>query len=496
MFERERNRSISFAKLASDTGWAVASSAFLVLAGFLLNVLLGNSYGEDGLGVYTLVVTIYMLLSTIALLGIPISLTKYTAEHMHDPAIGAEFFSASLLMTALSTLAFGALLVTLRRPLSALFKTPELIEFLPIIACGFPFYGLNKVALGRLNGLCQMKLLAMGESLRYIFLVAITVVGIAWMGGGLASAIWAFPIAEMLLLPILVLATRMHRNLRVANLGKRCRAIRALGGQMVLARIIGETDARINTLVLAAFLTKAEVGIYSVAVLLSSGLDILPASLQKVTGPATAAMHAKEQSSAMEQMSQRTMLAACFLLTSAAILLVMFFPQIVALLYPTNPRFLLAETALIILVVGRVFRGIATSINLVFMSVNRPDVFFKVAIARLATNSMVTFLLVDALKMDGAALGNSAASLLAFALFTLLMAPIAGVRVDYKALLLMPLLGAVMTWGARLMPDSVPFLIARAFLWACFVLVAMRTWHLDSYMARLYQLAARRGSTE
>jgi O-antigen/teichoic acid export membrane protein len=476
----------SFRRLVADTAWSLVSSVFLVIAGIVLNLALGNLLGEGGLGVYTLAAAIFMVTCTLSMIGVPIALTKYTAEFVSQPEIGAQFYTASLLLILVSGGACGALLLALHQVLATVFGMPELVQLLPVLALGVPFYGLNKAGLARLNGLRQMRRLAVAEAMRFVVLILLTLIWNGWLKGGLVAAVWILSLTEILMLPIVSVFARASRNLSATNLGQRCRMLGWFGGQTVLARIITELGNRLSVLLLGALLAKEQVGIYSVAALLASGLSLLPQALNKVTGPATAEMYATGQVSSMERLVNETMRFSAFLLTFGSIPLILFFPKLVGVLYPRRPGFLLAETAFVILVFGQVFNGIVVSVGSIFRSVNHPEVHFKTAAVRLATNLLVTSLLLDRFGINGAASGAAVAAFAIFALWVYLMPRIAGTSVDIRTLLPIPVLGAASVLISFLLPVNAFLYPARMLLWLVFSVVVARLWHLDKYVFRLW----------
>lgn len=468
-----------------DTGWSLSSSLFLMLAGFLVTVVLGSLLGASGLGVYTLVATIYMFAGTVGMVGIPLALTKYTAEFCEEEEKSAQYYAAALVIVLAATSAAGIVLFLIRGPLGQLFDMVELSELLPIVAIGLPFYGLNKIAMARMNGLREMRTLAISESVRYLLMIVLTVVWNWWLRGGVSAAVWILSLTEVALFPLMWVLTRVHRTVSAVNLTARIRELGWVGSQLVLSRIIAELNNRLNVLLMGAFLTKAEIGIYSYTLMLASSLSVLPTALLKVTGPAMTEMYAKRQTVALERLTNQAMTISAFLLTFMAVPIIMFFPQITRLLYPNQPGFLAGETVFAILAAGQVFRGIALAVSPIFVGVNRPDIPMKMSIARLAVNAGVTLSLIKSLRVMGAAFGDSSASCLDFVLRTLLIRPAAKIRVTYAPLLLIPAFGALSILAAGAIPEPVPAWLPRVVLWAACAILTMRLWRLDGYIVRL-----------
>jgi O-antigen/teichoic acid export membrane protein len=482
----------SLTELVTQTGWVFTSRALAMLAGWLLIVLIGNVFGVEALGSYMLAITIFMVARIISTFGIPASLVKHTAEHRDDPEILAGYYSAALLNVSMTTAA-GACILFLGRPLiAALLGQPELAGYLTIVALGIPLFGVNTVILARLNGLREMKLYGLGESLRHWVLLGLTACYALSQQPKLESAIWMIPAAECLLLPVLWVATKSHRYLSLSALGKRCRTLGVWGGQVVLSRVITELDSRLALFFVAAFLTRRDVGLFSVALAFAAAVDILPLVAQRVTGPAMTEMYAKKQIASMTKLVKETMSGGALGLALMAVAMVLFFPQIIAVVYPQNPEFLHAETPLAVMLLGRVFRGTAVSVGPIFMSANRPDLLFKTALARLPVTCIVTWLAIGAWGLNGAAVGAATSDLLIFGMWTALIPMVVGIPVAHRPLLAIPLFAVLVVIFADIIPDSTMGMVGRALLLIAFAIVGLRAWHFDRYIRQLYREAVQR----
>ncbi|MEM4204483.1 MAG: oligosaccharide flippase family protein, partial [Candidatus Methanomethylicaceae archaeon] len=434
----ERN---SFKSLITHVGWATLSQIFLTVAGFGLNVVLGNVLGESGFGIYSLAMTIYMLTNLVFTVGIPIALTKYAAEFVDNEEINAQYYTASLL-SVLITSSIGAIsLFLLRGYLAHLFRMTELAYLLPVLALGIPFLGLGKTAIASLNGKRWMWQMAVGEISRYVLLLSFTVAGILWASNKLYAAVWSLPITDIVILPILLLLTKLKQNWSLTGISKHVLKITRFGWQVVLARIFEELDVRSHLLMAGLFLPKDAVGLFSLASLMSTAIPLFPGAVQKVTGPAMTEMYAKGEIRTIESLVNQTMRITAFLLTWIAVSIAVFFKEIITFLYASRPGFLSAETAFLILATGAIFYGITVSISPIMFSIERPDITFKVAIIRLILSVVLTIVFVKPLGINGVAIGGAGTGFLVFIFWTISMKRLLAIRIDYGPLLLTPLLG-------------------------------------------------------
>ena len=476
----------SFQDLVKDIGWAVAGTVFLTIAGFILNVLIGNLFDEKGLGVYSLLATLYLAIGTLASAGLPGALTKYTTEFVDKPTVGCEFYAAALVLSIVFGLLGSAIMLTLRGWVGIVFNTPDLTQLLVIAALGLPIFELNKIVLARLRGLRQMRVFSIGESTRYLLLIVLTVGLVSWQGT-LAAAVWALVLTELVLLAVLWCVTKIAQHLKVSNLGQRGRELSRFGSQILVSRLFVDLDARVGLLIIGYCLTPADVGIFAVAFMFAQALTVLPIALQKVTGPVITQNYVNGLSAPLGQFVNRTMQITVFLLTLVSIPLIVLFPQIIRLLYPGQNAFLAAQTAFNVLVVGFLFRGIAASVGSVFVSIGRPDIVLKVAPIRLLFNVVLSVALVGVFGISGVAAGTAATGLLTFSLWTVLMSRVIGIQIDYKPLIVIPALGVVALLITSLFSTILPVWVGLLLSLAAFSLVTIKSWRFDQYLGRLWR---------
>jgi O-antigen/teichoic acid export membrane protein len=451
------------------------------LFGFGLNVIVGNVLGESGLGIYSLLLTIYIVTNLVFTVGIPIALTKYTAEFIEQEEINAQYYTASLL-SVLITSSVGALcLLFMRDHLAYLFKMTELVSLLPVLVLGIPFLGLGKTALACLNGKRWMWQMAVGEISRYVLLLLLTIVGMLWASNRLYAAVWSLTITDIVILPILLLLTKLRHNWDMTGIYNHILEIARFGWQVVLARIFEELDVRSHLLLAGIFLNKDAVGIYSLASLMSTAISIFPGAIQKVTGPAMTEMYARGDIRKIESLVNQTMRMTAFLITSVAVCLVVFFREIITFLYSSRPGFLLAETAFLILATGAIFYGITVSISPIMFSIERPDITFKVAIMRLIVSVVLTILFVDSFGVNGVAIGGASTGFLVFIFWTISMKRLLAIHINYGPLLLTPLLGCGVMLMGYFFPLSFCIRLSLVFGLA---LIAGRICHVEQYLRR------------
>ena len=73
-----------------------ASSIFVRLIGFVFRIYLSNTLGAEGIGLYSLIMSLYALCATIATSGISTAVSKLVAEQLAwgQPATASGFSAA------------------------------------------------------------------------------------------------------------------------------------------------------------------------------------------------------------------------------------------------------------------------------------------------------------------------------------------------------------------------------------------------------------------
>ncbi len=126
----------------------LSNTLIITLTSFSLNfcavyfrLWLAEAMGEEGIGVYQLIISVYSLLATVATSGLSFTVTRTVSETLANKQAGIKrimrcCFALGICMglLAFSILFFGADFISAR-----LIKTPETATCLRILACGLPF---------------------------------------------------------------------------------------------------------------------------------------------------------------------------------------------------------------------------------------------------------------------------------------------------------------------------------------------------------------------
>jgi len=259
-------------KLANDIGWTLGSFVVLAASGLIINILVAALRDTSDLGVFNLSYAVYIIASQIAVFGLQYSTMRYSALHREAQIEREKLLFNSGFMALVFGAIVSAILLLAWPALAILFSSETTGIAIRNAAWGLLFFPLNKVLLGYLNGLREMKAFSLLQSLRYV-VVMLWVGFISASDYDFAIASYAFVIAELLttlctflFLSSLDLRAKLSFDMTWIKLHFR------FGAKSLLAGMFVEMNSRVDVLIIGIFLPSKAVGIYSFAAILIDGL--------------------------------------------------------------------------------------------------------------------------------------------------------------------------------------------------------------------------------
>lgn len=434
MGEKENAR-----KFTLDVGWATLSLAAMMGVGVILSIILGNIFNADGLGAYSMVLTIWTIASLMASIGIPLAVIKFVAQYEDRKRVCNSIISSSMLVGTLSGLAATAVLFLASGYIEAKLNIPDLGYLLKIVSFSFPFIVNNEIFLGALNAYREMKAYAVIEVFRRALILILTL-AFVWLGMGVSGAVLALVVAPALTTAVILLIHKKYFQFEMFNAKKIFAKITKFGGQLYAASIIGLINAQAATILIGYYMTGADVGVYAVALMFFNAMILIPQAIQKITYPSFATHFAKKRKALMKRMMGLIMQFSLILMSITCLLLVFYYDDIINLIFPGKAVFLDAVEPLIILAVVGVPFGIIVPIGAILNSAGRADLSLKISIVQAVVNIGLALILIPShLKLFGFSLGGLNGAAIAIGancmigLFTtvILLNPVLRIRMSY-----------------------------------------------------------------
>jgi len=246
---------------------------------FLLSLLLTNLLGANLYGFYTLSRQIISELHTFTNLGTEVAITRLLSGNSDDPAYRDKIFFMSYTTSAVAS-TVGAVILFFTAPVINTYtlEDPLFIQSLRFFAVAIPFISLTKLGTNSFRGLempVHQNLLKIG-----VQLLRLAVIGGAVIGGyALLGAAIGFALANALAFGLVTIVLLIRTDLRPSWNVSRDEIKDFYNYSLPLSgsKAGSLLYNRVDVFMVGIFLTSADVGIYSISMLLG-GVILLPLS--------------------------------------------------------------------------------------------------------------------------------------------------------------------------------------------------------------------------
>lgn len=385
----------------SPVGLSLLTSGAIQGLTVVTGILLARALGPHGRGELTAILIWPLVLASIGSLGVSDSVTFHAARR--TSSAGALVATSGALAAVQAGLCVAAGVLLLPKVLSGYGETTVHLGmlFLAVIPLNLGTLYL----MGILNGRHRYTPF---QALRVLGLV-VTVAGLVALELAetltVRATVYVYLTANTLsLLVAIILVQRIERpELRLSY--RLARELLAYGVRSHTGNVSGLLNERLDQLVISIFLAPARLGLYVIAVTMTSVTNLVGASVSFVALPAVARLETDQERAA----AARRYIAATFFLSAVATLPVLVFaPWLISLLF--GDAFRGAADVCRVLLVAAVMLSTGRAVNAILKAINRPlDAGIAESLALIVTIAALAVLL-PFLGIMGAGL----ASLLAY----------------------------------------------------------------------------------
>lgn len=421
---------LRLSKTMQDIQWSFIGLATSALAGFILRIVLGRELGASELGLYTLVFTIYTFGMQFSALGIGQALTKYVAEFKEDVPKTHALVSIGSCTAIFIGCVMGLILYISSNTVANLFSIPELGGLLHIVAIAFPFIALETAILGFLNGLRRMLLFAFINITQNGLIFILTII-LVLAGYGVSGAVIALVLSVILLSLFSLFSIRKSI---VKPVPKQyfpiIKMLLVFGGYVVLASSVETVLIYTDSILIGYFMGKTDLGYYSVSILLSQAMFLIPQAIQRITTPTISTYHGKGEIDKIEELVNRVMKYIAVFIIPICLIVMFFAHQIIALIFGLD--FIPAVLPLQILLIGIMLSVIQTSVGSALSSTAYVNMGFKLSSISAVINIILNLVLIPHLGIVGAAMATSISRASAVMLHLYFVQRLIGIRIHWK----------------------------------------------------------------
>ena len=397
---------LKVSKTMKDIQWSFISLATASFAHLLLRIVLGRELGASGLGLYTLVFTIYMFGMQFAAFGIGAALTKYIAEYYDNQQKIKEFVSSGIIGSIVSGSVMGVLLYLLSGLISIqFFHSPEMTELLKITTFCFPFIAMQKAVIGTLNGLRKMKWYAVVNIVQNVAVLVVTLVLVLWLNMGVRGAVIGFVAPTIVVGVLSLILVRGYFTAGPVVMTPILKELSRFGFYIVLANSIGMINMQIDSLMVGHFMNETEVGYYAVAIVFMQGVILLPQVVQRVTTPTIATYYGKRDFEQIRKLIKNTMFRTFIGILCISVILAIFGKFLITVFF--TEEFLPAYIPMLILLIGYSICAPVGSVGSTLSSIGKVNIVFKMTALCASINTILNLVLIPSFGLIGAASATS-----------------------------------------------------------------------------------------
>ena len=288
-----------------------AGTLFTAGAGYLFKIYLARVLGAEALGIYALGMTVGGVLGLIAALGLPYAAARYVAIYSGTGRYSElkGFLWHSLAVLAVANLIVATVMFLIRGWVADRFyHTPALSKYmgafagLMVLGSFTSFFGQ---ALAGFKDVARRTVITnfIGSPLNMLFSVALLMLGMELSGYLLAQIASGLITLVLLALATWKLMPRGHRSMAGKLPGLQREAIR-FSASLFAVQALEYTFSQLDKIVVGYYLDARTVGIYVVAMSVTTFLAILLQSVNQIFSPTIADLHARGELDVLQRLFQ------------------------------------------------------------------------------------------------------------------------------------------------------------------------------------------------
>lgn len=399
-------------KSGTDLLWNLIAFAILGVTGILINVIIAIFYEPWVLGVFNQVFMVYIVVSQFSVFGLQYSALKTTSDLMGgNVASPADISKCSVqaytaLAMALAFSAFTSSVIALLIPsIGNWFDSEPLTQGLWLGLLGIALFSVNKVILGVLNGLREMKAFAVLQSLRYLILFFF-VLYCALQGVEGVYVCLSLAFAESILFG--AGSCYLLKCLKPTFSGFRSWAAHHFdfGVKSVLSGAASELNTRIDIAMIGLFMSDTKVGIYSFAAIFAEGIAQLAVVVRNNVNPLFARYHSQSQLSELLRLIRKTRGWFYITMTGVAVCAILLFPWVITI-GSSGAAYAEAYGIFSILLIGLAISAGYLPIEMLLVQCGKPLQQTQMRFFVLLSNVAFNLALIPPFGIQGAAFGTA-----------------------------------------------------------------------------------------
>lgn len=394
---------------------SISEEAFELGVSLVIMVMVERTYGQQGLGIYAYLTACLYTVCTLANFGVARHAERQTVQ-LPQPGQQQRMIGHCLQAMVVTGLTGAAVLLASAGFDAAHTRVQERLAAYAIIALILPLANLNRLKLAILHGRGLHQRVAQIRMLRH---------GLILGGTFLCCGIGVAP--SYLLIAVLLAdsltAANLRRHLRLPPLRDTFRHMRNVLVTLRQGRAYLFTDNALDMLlnidlfVLGLFVDAWHLGVYAEAAVLVRFFLIVPAGIRPILRRQYILAAGSQGLETLRSLLQRHASILFILHAMAALIVVLNFPAVLDLFFQTHGETRQAFNTFLVFLPGLIFFGPLTAQEPVYEAVKRVEGLKRLTLGVSVVNLILTFYLVPAAGVMGAAAATMLTMLIYFLLF-------------------------------------------------------------------------------
>jgi O-antigen/teichoic acid export membrane protein len=394
----------------------IGEGALELIINLLAMILVERTYGQEGLGVYSYLLSLFIIGGYLSEFGVPRYVERETALHYNDRERQAEIFTNAFQAILLLGLLFAGFCFLSAAYDTAHTRVQEKMAAYIFIGLAIPLRNLNRLKLAALHGHGKHEEVAKLETKkRLIFLGAIFLLLTIHVSP--SYLMLSFLATE---LSLMAMAARKMAlpSISTAWSGRnRLRPTLKEGYRVLFTDEAFDIVLYIDLLILGFYVPSWDLGVYAEASILARFFLLVPMSIRPIFRRKYCMLVANNEHEQAARMVHRTTTTIFYLHSLLVLYVLLYFPEILHTFFHTHGEELLSYRIFTVFVPGLLFSASVTASEPIYEAKGHVDSLRKIVLSVSIINVALNFYLVPFAGFFGAATATMISMLFYFFLF-------------------------------------------------------------------------------
>lgn len=416
-FDNIFNSDKNFSEIMSGSLWAILARIIGTLLGFAINIIVSRMYGASSVGNLAVVTSILSLLNIFTLLGTGTSMLRLIPEYINKYSFLSAFglFKKARRLVVSCSLITGLILFLISDIIAEhVFHKPYLGFYLQLSSMFVVFRALTQLNTQALRGLKIIKWFAIlqviPQGTNLVILVLASIFLLDSHSIPIIAMLLGFFVAGII--GLLLVEYGFRGKIKENDSGVDCsyKNLLKISTPMLMTSSMSFIMGQTGVIILCILRPDSEVGLYAIAVKLSTLAVFMLQAINTMAGPKFSELYSQHKMSDLFIVARQSAKMMFFSTCPIIAVYLLFGESILGSVF--GLEFKDAYTALVILALGQLINSLAGSSGMFLNMTGNQIALRNIMIIAAITNVILNVMLTFRLGLVGAAIANMASNIL------------------------------------------------------------------------------------